>query len=40
MSQSSAIAATMEGELVIPKGAQKGEYCNLAKIKPFPTVEP
>ena len=37
MSQSSAIAATMDGELTIPEGTQEGKNtCHLAAIKRQP----
>ena len=41
MSQSSAIAATMDGELMSPEGTQEGKNtCHLAAIKlqPLPIV--
>ena len=43
MSQSSAIAATMDGELMSPEGTQEGKNtCHLAAIKlqPLPMVSP
>ena len=43
MSQSSVIAATTDGELVSPEGAQEGKNtCHLAaiRLRSFPTVSP